>query len=388
MPNLSVSDFPNSVTAPVATDLFYISDDLGGGNFESKKITWADILAAIPNGIYDGSGSLSGATTVTMGGNNLIFNGGNIGVDVTPTSKFDLRGSGVGTAVNFRLRDSANADPILDSLDNGTFTIYGYKTGAAGTRTAIAFQILPSGNIIIGNSDGGANKTISFGTTSTPGVRLTSLRLNDNQTFSCENGGVINFIQGNQSTFAGLRTLNNQNNFTDGGTLEFSNRERLGRGLGTRNIGFAMDAFNARVGSAAFGDSVRLMQDSGWVPATGTASKSTFDTSTVTTAQLAERVKALIDHLYGYIVTVAVDSATDVITATGHGFYNDQAVIIGSSAAFSNPVGSTEMTIYYVINRTANTFQLSATVGGAAINFTSDGSQVYVQSHSVRLLTP
>lgn len=35
----------------------------------------------------------------------------------------------------------------------------------------------------------------------------------------------------------------------------------------------------------------------GWAAATGTASRATFDTATVTTAQLAERLKALIDDL-------------------------------------------------------------------------------------------
>lgn len=37
----------------------------------------------------------------------------------------------------------------------------------------------------------------------------------------------------------------------------------------------------------------------GWATATGTATRTTFDTATVTTAQLAERVKALIDDLHG-----------------------------------------------------------------------------------------
>ena len=34
-----------------------------------------------------------------------------------------------------------------------------------------------------------------------------------------------------------------------------------------------------------------------WAPAGGTASRAAFDTATVTTAQLAQRVKALIDDL-------------------------------------------------------------------------------------------
>jgi hypothetical protein len=37
----------------------------------------------------------------------------------------------------------------------------------------------------------------------------------------------------------------------------------------------------------------------GWAVATGTATRTAFDTTTVTTAQLAERVKALIDDLHG-----------------------------------------------------------------------------------------
>lgn len=38
----------------------------------------------------------------------------------------------------------------------------------------------------------------------------------------------------------------------------------------------------------------------GWAAATGTATRTTFVTSTVTTAQLAERVKALIDDLIAH----------------------------------------------------------------------------------------
>lgn len=40
-----------------------------------------------------------------------------------------------------------------------------------------------------------------------------------------------------------------------------------------------------------------VAQSTGWGAPTGTATKTTFDTATVTTAQLAERVKALLDYL-------------------------------------------------------------------------------------------
>jgi hypothetical protein len=45
------------------------------------------------------------------------------------------------------------------------------------------------------------------------------------------------------------------------------------------------------------GTPVVKAQVTGWAAATGTATRTTFDTATVTTAQLAERVKALIDDL-------------------------------------------------------------------------------------------
>jgi hypothetical protein len=38
----------------------------------------------------------------------------------------------------------------------------------------------------------------------------------------------------------------------------------------------------------------------GWAAATGTPTRTTFDTATVTTAQLAERVKALLDDLISH----------------------------------------------------------------------------------------
>jgi len=108
MADLSVSNFPNTVTVPANTDLFYISDDLGGGSFESKKITWASIIAAIPSGgdgIYGGSGALSAATTVTMGSNNLSFTGtGSVGVGITPSSaRFHVRGiDNISTVARFQ----------------------------------------------------------------------------------------------------------------------------------------------------------------------------------------------------------------------------------------------------------------------------------------------
>jgi len=51
-------------------------------------------------------------------------------------------------------------------------------------------------------------------------------------------------------------------------------------------------------GLQLYGSSVLKSRKTGWATATGTATRTTFDTTTVTTQQLAERVKALIDDLH------------------------------------------------------------------------------------------
>jgi hypothetical protein len=62
-------------------------------------------------------------------------------------------------------------------------------------------------------------------------------------------------------------------------------------------------------------------------------------------------------------------AATDVFTLSGHGLLNNTPVWF---SARTGGAGITDGQIYYIINATANTFQVSATVGGAALNFTTD----------------
>jgi surface protein len=68
---------------------------------------------------------------------------------------------------------------------------------------------------------------------------------------------------------------------------------------------------------------------------------------------------------------VTFTASTDLVNRTAHGYTN------GMMVQFYNIVtttGITEAQYYYVINATANTFQVSATVGGAALDFVGDGS--------------
>jgi hypothetical protein len=79
--------------------------------------------------------------------------------------------------------------------------------------------------------------------------------------------------------------------------------------------------------------------------------------------------------------SVTGDAATDVITATGHIYTANQTVIF---SAITGGAGLAANTVYFVRNPSGNTFQLSTTSGGAAINFTTNitaGTVIAIQAN-------
>lgn len=69
------------------------------------------------------------------------------------------------------------------------------------------------------------------------------------------------------------------------------------------------------------------------------------------------------------------EADTDVVTVKGHGLSVDDRVSFYSVAGVALPTGLTQGTVYYVKTAPdADTMTLSATSGGATINFTTDGS--------------
>lgn len=61
-----------------------------------------------------------------------------------------------------------------------------------------------------------------------------------------------------------------------------------------------------------------------------------------------------------------------VVTLTAHGLANGNKIYFTTTGAL--PTGLTVNTKYFIINATVNTFQLSATLGGSAINTTGTQS--------------
>lgn len=63
----------------------------------------------------------------------------------------------------------------------------------------------------------------------------------------------------------------------------------------------------------------------------------------------------------------------DQLLSVGHGMANDDRVILYNVFAESLPTGLTEGTVYYVVNSATNTFKVSTTQGGAAVDITAVG---------------
>lgn len=71
--------------------------------------------------------------------------------------------------------------------------------------------------------------------------------------------------------------------------------------------------------------------------------------------------------------TVTISQATPgVVTWTAHGLNNGQTVLLYTSGALPTPLLTTQ--VYYVVNKSTNTFELTLTSGGSPINTTTAGS--------------
>ena len=95
-------------------------------------------------------------------------------------------------------------------------------------------------------------------------------------------------------------------------------------------------------------------------------------------------------NIFGAIAGTFVftaDDTTDVLTSASHPFVNDDIVFVDSDGTL--PAGLSPATPYYVINSNAGVdLQLSATLGGSAIDMTDTGSgthRIYFANCGLRI---
>jgi hypothetical protein len=75
----------------------------------------------------------------------------------------------------------------------------------------------------------------------------------------------------------------------------------------------------------------------------------------------------------GFATVDAADVTANSITASAHGYVNTDRVMAFNVFAESLPAGLTEGTLYFVVGATTDTFQVSLTSGGAAVDITGIG---------------
>ena len=90
---------------------------------------------------------------------------------------------------------------------------------------------------------------------------------------------------------------------------------------------------------------------------------------TISTGAINRTVTA---RLQEAITVGSFNTSTERVNITSHGLSNDTPVAFSSTGTL--PTGITAGTIYYVINQTANDFQISSTVGGSAIGLSGTPS--------------
>lgn len=111
----------------------------------------------------------------------------------------------------------------------------------------------------------------------------------------------------------------------------------------------------------------------------------TIEEMEVTTGKTSDQTLSLNEHdfVYGTAAiqrTFAAESGTafttdfttDYLTSTAHGLSNGDRIMVYSSTTL--PASLASSTVYFVINKTADTFQVSLTSGGSAVNLTDNGT--------------
>ena len=80
------------------------------------------------------------------------------------------------------------------------------------------------------------------------------------------------------------------------------------------------------------------------------------------------------------------NATTDTITATAHGLPNGAVVNFLSNGSLPGGITAYPNEFYYVINQTTNTFQISLTSGGSAVDITSTGSGTHLWFNDTNIL--
>lgn len=92
-------------------------------------------------------------------------------------------------------------------------------------------------------------------------------------------------------------------------------------------------------------------------------------------AAICEKIEHVVSLPSKSFMSADVDIINDLITINSHGFQDGWKVVFSSTDSLPAPLSVD--TKYFVVNSTTNTFQLSTTYGGSAIDLTSIGTGIH-----------
>jgi len=377
------------LTADNIADIQYISSssDLPAGHnlasgtvydFQGKTINISSplILPAsgyliLQNGflIYSGTGAAirwaaTGQQTKTLY---------NFGIQATNAAGeiFDCTASGAGLGAALVVRDSGTTD--FDGVNHGAYalgTISGIYPVFMTTRwqemkDGIIMNDLPFGAVIDATSmsfESGVTgkRLLTFGGTTTLSVTMSGTQL----IIDTDQKGV----KFDDSTIftTGVSWVNSkplfQGTATASDLIDSNSFDQTTNKFGIYNIG---NTPNSTVkGKLSIADN---------------ASVTTISTIDTPTAINALWRNGSVEERITFQDTCTCANATDIITSglSAHGLENGDRVMFYVFSGGTMPTGLDATINYYVVNKTATTFQVSLTSGGSAVDFTTDGATVY-----------
>jgi hypothetical protein len=222
---------------------------------------------------------------------------GNVGIGTTaPQTNLDIFATGGGNRV--QLRSSAITTDFGITSANDASLLYTRTNHPIvfGTNDTERMRIDASGNVLVGTTSADAKFQITQTSNGAGAIYATAAAGQNGNAFLFGIAGVCNGYQ---------ITNDGSNNIAHIWTGTGGNERMRIASNGNVGINDAAPAYHLDVNGDANVTGVWRVDDTqvvtnrrtGWAAPTGTATRTAFATSTVTTAQLAERVKALIDDL-------------------------------------------------------------------------------------------
>jgi hypothetical protein len=118
----------------------------------------------------------------------------------------------------------------------------------------------------------------------------------------------------------------------------------------------------------------QMVRDVEWSFINGTYQLPVDNTTARKTRGLLAAITTNVQSAGAAAQTGTAAASTDLITLTAHGLTNGDTVRFSSVGA-ATPLTTTD--VYYVVAASANTFSVSLTKGGAAVNITVDGTVIW-----------